>query len=135
LIDYLSLATSVAGGFLVFAYFALALFQLAIVLGAPLGEYAYGGQRVGVLPAGFRVASVASAIVAIAIGGHYLAQLGLLPTLLPTPWNVVVNWALVAFAALAALANNMTRSAKEKRLWGATTIAMALSALVIALHS
>ena len=30
-----------ASGFLVFAFTATALFQLALVLGAPMGEYAY----------------------------------------------------------------------------------------------
>ncbi len=132
--DYLEIGTNLAGGFLVFAYVALALFQLAIVLGAPLGEYAYGGQRAGALPVGFRVASVFSTLVSLAIAAHYLAQFGLLPTLLPQFWNQAVNWGLVAFATLAAVANNITRSPKEKRLWGATTIAMALAALVVALR-
>lgn len=132
--DYLALATNLAGGLLVFAYVALAFFQLAILLGAPLGEYAYGGQRVGVLPVGFRIASGFSTLVSLAIAAHYLAQFDLLVTLLPAFWNQVVNWLLVAFAVLAAVANNITRSPKEKRLWGATTIAMALAALVIALR-
>lgn len=118
-----------------FAYFALALFQLAIVFGAPLGEYAYGGQRAGVLPKSLRIASLASCLVALAIAAHYLAQFGLLPTLLPAAWNTTVNWVLVAFAALSAVANNMTRSVKEKRLWGATTIAMTLAAIVVALQN
>ena len=132
--NYFEIGTNVAGGFLVFAYVALALFQVAIVLGAPLGEYAYGGQRVGVLPTGFRIASLFSALVSVAIAAHYLAQFGLLLTLLPQAWNQAVNWVLVAIATLAAVANNITRSAKEKRLWGATTIAMALAAALIALR-
>jgi predicted cobalt transporter CbtA len=65
-----------AAGFLVFAYVATALFQIAIVLGAPLGEYAYGGQNPGILKLPFRIASVFSALVMFAIAGHYLAQLG-----------------------------------------------------------
>ena len=44
-----------AAGFLVFAYVATALFQIAIVLGAPLGEYAYGGQNPGILKLPFRI--------------------------------------------------------------------------------
>ncbi len=122
-----------AAGFLVFSFVALALFQIAIVLGAPLGEYAYGGQHQGKLPIGFRVASVASAIFALAVAGHYLAQLGVLGMLLPSEWNVIVNWALVGFTGLSAVANNLTQSAKEKRLWGSTTIAMLIAAIVVAL--
>lgn len=124
---------AVAGGFLVFFFVALALFQLAIVLGAPLGEYAYGGQRAGVLPPGFRVASFFSMALASAIAGHYLAQLGVFTPLLEPAVNQIVNWALVGFAALSALANNITRSQKEKRLWGGPTVAALIAAVVIAL--
>lgn len=121
-----------ASGFLVFAYIATALFQLAIVLGAPLGEYAYGGQNVGVLPTRFRVSSVISFVVLLAIAGHYLAQLGVFTPLLDTQGNSIVNWVLVGSAALAAVMNNITRSAKEKQLWGGTTIAMLLAAIIVA---
>ncbi|BDP99996.1 hypothetical protein [Aquiluna sp. KACHI24] len=124
---------SFASGFLVFAYFATALFQLAIALGAPLGEYAYGGQREGKLPTPYRVASGISFLVMIAISGHYLAQTGILTPLLSAQQNAIVNWVLVGFASLAALMNNITKSQKEKRLWGSTTLAMLLSAVLVAL--
>jgi hypothetical protein len=123
----------VAGGFLVFFFVALALFQLAIVLGAPLGEYAFGGQRSGVLPTGFRIASFFSMALAIAIAGHYLAQLGLLSPLLNADLNQMANWGLVGFAALSALVNNITRSEKEKRLWGGPTLAALIAAVIVAL--
>jgi hypothetical protein len=86
-----------AAGFLVFAYVATALFQIAIVLGAPLGEYAYGGQN-----------------------------------LLDPAGNSIANWGFAVFAGLSAIANNITRSQKEKRLWGGTTIAMLLAAVIVA---
>ena len=122
-----------ASGFLVFAYLATALFQIALVLGAPLGEYAFCGQRTGKLPVGFRLASAASAAVLLAIAGHYLAQLGIFSPLLDEAGNAVANWVFVGIAALSALANNVTRSHKEKRLWGGTTIAMLLAAVIVAL--
>lgn len=124
---------AIAGGFLVFFFIALALFQLALVLGAPLGEYAFGGQRAGVLPPGFRVASFFSMVLALAIAGHYLAQLGVLTPMLAPDLNQVVNWGLVGFAALSAIANNITRSQKEKRLWGGPTVATLIAAVIIAL--
>lgn len=122
-----------ASGFLVFAYLATALFQLAIVLGAPLGEYAFGGQQQGVLPARLRVASAVSFLVLVAIAGHYLAQTSVVSPLLDEAGNQIVNWVLVGFAALAAVMNNITRSEKEKRLWGGTTIAMLLAAIIVAI--
>lgn len=121
-----------ASSFLVFAYTATAFFQLAIVLGAPLGEYAYGGQNEGKLPTRFRVTSVVSMLLMLALAGHYLAQTGVVQPLLDETGNSIVNWVLVGFAALAALMNNITRSQKEKRLWGGTTIAMLLAAVIVA---
>ncbi len=124
---------AIASGFLVFAYISTALFQLALMLGAPLGEYAYGGQMPGKLPITYRVSSAFSFLLMLAIAGHYLAQLGVVPMLLRADHNQVVNWAMVGFASLAAIMNNITKSAKEKRLWGSTTIAMFLAAVVVAL--
>lgn len=121
-----------ASGFLVFAYIATALFQLAIVLGAPLGEYAFGGQNVGVLPTRLRITSFISFLALLAIAGHYLAQLGVFTPLLDPQGNSIVNWVLVGFAALAAVMNNITKSVKEKQLWGGTTIAMLLAAIIVA---
>ena len=122
-----------AAGFLVFAFSATALFHLAIAFGAPVGEYAYGGQRVGKLSTQFRVSSVFSFILLMAFAGHYLAQLGVLSPLLGQDLNELVNWLLVGFSALAALMNNITRSSKERRLWGGPTIAMLIAAFIVAL--
>lgn len=122
-----------SSGFLVFAYVATALFQLALALGAPLGEYAYGGQMVGRLSPGYRFASAISFFLLLAIAGHYLAQTGIVSPLLDQAGNAVVNWVLVGFAALTALANNVTKSQKERRLWGGTTVAMLLAAVIVAI--
>jgi predicted cobalt transporter CbtA len=121
-----------AAGFLVFAYVATALFQIAIVFGAPLGEYAYGGQNPGILKLPFRIASVLSALVMFAIAGHYLAQLEVFTPLLDEAGNSIANWGFAVFAGLSAIANNLTRSQKEKRLWGGTTVAMLLAAVIVA---
>jgi hypothetical protein len=120
-----------ASGFLVFAFTATALFQLALVFGAPMGEYAYGGQMPGKLPIPYRVSSAISFLLMLAIAGHYLAQLGVVPKLLSPELNQWANWGLIGFAALAAVMNNITRSVKERRLWGSTTIAMLIAAIVV----
>ena len=122
-----------ASGFLVFSSLAIALFQLAIVLGAPVGEYAYGGQHEGVLPTRFRIASVVSILVMLAIAGHYLAQIGVFSPVLDQDGNAIANWGFVGFFALPALMNNITKSEKEKRVFGSITLAMLLSAILVAL--
>ena len=122
-----------ASGFLIFSTLAVALFQLAIVLGAPVGEYAYGGQHQGVLPTRFRATSVVSMLIMLALAGHYMAQLGVFSPLLDEAGNAIANWGFVAFFALSALMNNISKSEKEKRVFGSITIAMLLSAILVAL--
>ncbi len=87
----------------------------------------------GKLPIPYRVASAVSFLLLLAIAGHYLAQLGLVPKLLSNDLNQWVNWGLIGFAALAVVMNNITQSVKEKRLWGSTTIAMLIAAIIVAL--
>jgi hypothetical protein len=55
------------------------------------------------------------------------------PKLLSPELNQWVNWGLAGFSVLAAVMNNITRSKKEKRLWGSTTIAMLIAAVIVAL--
>lgn len=122
-----------AAWFLVASTVATALFQVAIVLGAPLGEYSYGGTNPGVLSARFRVASVFSALLMLGISGHYLAQIGVFSPILAEPGNSIVNWFLVGLFALAAILNNITKSEKEKRVFGSVTLAMLLASVIVAI--
>jgi hypothetical protein len=72
-------------------------------------------------------------LIGLAIAGHYLAQLGVLPQLLEPDLNQLVNWGIVVFNVPAAILNNITRSEKEKRLWGGTTIANLVASMIVAL--
>ena len=125
---------TISAVFLVVMTLVVTVFQIALASGAPWGEYAYGGTKTGKLPTGFRINSVVSAFVMLAISGHYLAQLGVFEPILDPAGNTVVNWVLVGFTGLAALANNATRSKKERMVWGIPTILMFLAALAVALN-
>ena len=125
---------TISSVFLVATTLLVAVFQIALALGAPWGEYAYGGARVGKLPLGFRINSVVAVFVMVAISGHYLAQLGVFEPILDPAGNSVVNWVLVGFTGLSALANNATRSKKERMVWGIPTILMFLASLAVALQ-
>jgi hypothetical protein len=125
---------TISSGFLVVTTLIVALFQVALAAGAPWGEYAYGGTRTGKLPVGFRINSVVAALVMVAIAGHYLAQLGVFEPLLDSAGNSVVNWVLVGFTGLSAIANNITRSKKERAVWAIPTILMFIAALLVALN-
>ena len=125
---------TISSGFLVGTTLIVAIFQIALALGAPWGEYAYGGTKTGKLPIGFRINSVVAVFVMLGIAGHYLAQLGVFEPILDSAGNAVVNWILVGFTGLAALANNATRSKKERMVWGIPTILMFLASLAVALE-
>jgi len=124
---------TVAGWLLVVAFIKLFLFQLALAFGAKWGELAYGGSHTGRLPKNLRIISVFSSLVAIALAGHYLAELGVIESLLDSQGRSIANWAFFAFLAAGAVLNNISRSAPERKLWGPITLVMAVSALIIAL--
>ena len=112
---------------------AVGLFQIGLALGAPMGEYAFGGQHPGRLPLPYRVASAISVLVYLGIAGHYLAQIGVFETLLPSNLNSVANWALFAFNTLGLFMNSISRSVKERKMWVPVLLLMTVCSLVIAL--
>ena len=111
----------------------VALFQLALVLGAPMGEYTLGGQNPGKLPRNLRIASAVSMLVNLAIAGHYLAQTGSLTTLLPRDLNQIANWALVGFNVVGLVMNSISRSKKERQMWVPVLLLSVTCSVIVAL--
>ncbi len=111
----------------------VALFQLALVLGAPMGEYAFGGTHKGKLPTGFRIASLVSIGVYLGIAGHVAAQLGLVQKLLPAGLNAVANWAIVGLMLVSLVMNGISRSKKERDLWVPVALLLVASSFIVAL--
>ncbi len=124
---------TVALWLLVVAFLKLSLFQLALAFGAGWGELAFGGAHKGKLPRNYRIASVFSFLVALALAGHYLAEIGVFQSLLDEAGRTVANWVFFGLLAVGAVLNNISRSAPERRLWGPITLVMAASALIAAL--
>lgn len=111
----------------------VALFQLALVLGAPMGEYAFGGQNPGKLPNRFRMASAFSFVVLLALAGHYFAQAGVFTPVLPAGPNTVANWLLVGLFVLGLIMNSMSRSKKERQMWVPVLLLIVVLAFIVAL--
>ncbi len=124
---------TVALWLLVVAFLKLSLFQLALAFGAGWGELAFGGSHKGKLPRNYRIASAFSFLVALALAGHYLAEIGVFQSLLDYAGRAVANWVFFGLLAVGAVLNNISRSAPERRLWGPITLVMAASALIVAL--
>lgn len=92
---------------------ALTIFQLALVFGAPLGAYAWGGQH-KVLPTNLRVSSVGSIILYILFAGVIASKAGFISGLILPQ---TVNFSMYVFAAyftLGIFMNALSKSKKER---------------------
>ena len=111
----------------------VSLFQIALIAGAPMGEYAFGGQNAGRLPARFRVASIVTLAIYLGIIGHVLAQLGLLTKALPAGLNSAANWAIFGLNLLGLLMNSISRSKKERDMWVPVALLLSIASFFVAL--
>ena len=92
---------------------ALAIFQLALALGAPLGHAAWGGAH-ETLPTGLRVGSAVSVLFYVLATGVVLRRAGM-----NVPWITsgvarVGTWTLVVILALSGLGNIASQSGWER---------------------
>ena len=109
---------------------ALAVFQGALVAGAPLGEYAWGGQH-RVLPRRLRIGSVISIALYAVFAVVAFAKAGVADLFPGTPVVDVAMWVIAAYLVLGIAMNAMSRSRKERLVM--TPIVLVLSGLAIAL--
>ncbi|PZU39909.1 MAG: hypothetical protein DI573_05705 [Microbacterium sp.] len=114
--------------------FALALFQLALILGAPLGEFAWGGAD-RVLPPGKRIGSAVSILVYALIGWIVLARAGAVPAPVPDAALVVAAWVVTGYFVLGILMNAVSRSRKERFTMTPVVALLAVLSLIVALGS
>lgn len=112
-------------------FIALAAFQLALVLGAPLGRAAWGGTY-DQLPAGLRIASAFAVglwVLAVPIvlrrGGFMISP----PSEAIARWG---TWILVGLLSLGALMNFASRSSWERFGWGPVALILAVLCFMIA---
>ena len=112
----------------------IVVFQIALALGAPLGDMAWGGRNPGVLPMRLRIASAVVALVIyplialVVLGAAGVIEAEWLPEGLRAP----LMWGLTAFLGLGALANFASRSPRE-RVWGPVALATAVCCGIVAL--
>jgi ABC-type amino acid transport system permease subunit len=109
---------------------ALAVFQGLLIGGAPLGEYAWGGQH-RVLPRRLRIGSLVSIALYAAFGMVALAKTGVVELFPGTPVVDVAMWVLAGYLTLGVPMNAISRSRKERLVM--TPTALALAGLAIAL--
>lgn len=110
----------------------VALFQLALALGAPWGGLAMGGAFPGTFPPAMRVAALVQIVVLAGVALVVLARAGLmLPSWGPASrWLV---WAVVGLLGVGVVLNLITPSALERLIWAPVAILLFLSSLRVAL--
>lgn len=111
----------------------LAVFQGALIVGAPLGRLAWGGQH-RVLPANLRIGSAVSIGLYALFAYAALAKAGLVPALITESFTSVTIWVMTAYFALGVLMNGISRSRPERLVMTPATAALAALYLVLALQ-
>jgi hypothetical protein len=116
---------------------AVALFQLALALGAPWGDAAYGGQAAdadGRLPARFRGMSALAAVFLVAAAVIVLAQGGVIEVSGVSDGTLTaITWALAAMMGLNTLANLASTNRLERVFLGGATAFLTLLCILLAL--
>lgn len=115
-------------------FVAVALFQVALAAGAPLGHLAWGGVHEGRLPLNFRINSGLAAIVLVFAAAVVLAESGA-ASWSPVPESLLTPtvWLLAGLMALNTVGNLASKSAFERWVFGPTTAALAALTAAIAL--
>jgi hypothetical protein len=108
------------------------LFQLAMALGAPWGEYAMGGKYPGKFPPKIRIAAVIQLLILIFFGVIGLIRSGFIFSSF-FDFSSKAIWFVVGFFVLGSLMNLITPSKKERNIWAPITFILLLASLRIAL--
>lgn len=93
-------------------FVSIAVFQVLLSLGYPLGEFAMGGYY-KILPKKFRVVSVVNAIILLFMSVVFLQHSNVLQGLNFIPTNILV-WVITIFLGLNTIANLVSKSKKER---------------------
>jgi hypothetical protein len=109
----------------------VAAFQLALVAGAPWGEYTMGGAFPGALPPRMRAAALGSAVLLVAFGAIVALRAGLVVHRWARASRRLM-WVVVAYSAVGIVLNGASPSAGERAVWLPVALVLAACALVVA---
>jgi hypothetical protein len=113
----------------------IAIFQILLLLGFPLGEYSWGGKHKGVLPPLFRMMSLPSAILLIFMGFVFLIHTKVFSmgyTFIPTHSLV---WIFTIFLGLNTMGNFASKSKQEKLVMTPVSAIAFLACLTVSIFS
>ena len=115
----------------VFVSVLVVAFQVALVLGAPWGEFTLGGRWRNSLPLHARFIAVVSAALLGAFAIVITARSGLAFVPLQS-WAPTLSWVVVGYCALGTLANMVTPSRRERAVWLPVVLCMLVLSIFVA---
>ena len=110
----------------------LAAFQLALVFGAPLGRFAWGGQN-DVLPPRLRRGSIIAVVLYAAFSVILLAVSGVLVIPVLGPVGGLLCWMITVYLSFGVVMNALSRSRPERFVMTPVAIVLSACALIVAL--
>jgi hypothetical protein len=116
--------TSLLGG--------LAVFQMLLIAGAPLGRFAWGGQNI-VLPGSLRIGSAVS-VALYAVFAVLILQAAGAFSVLSDGAAAVGIWVLTGYFVLGVAMNAASRSRPERLVMTPVSLALAAVCLALALQ-
>lgn len=114
---------------------AIALFQVALALGAPWGAFAYGGRALrddGTLPPTYRLSSAFAAFLLVLFAVVILVRGGVIGTSGDGTLVTVMSWAIVAFMAVNTAMNLMGKHWVERYVFGGMTVVLVALCSIVA---
>ncbi len=109
----------------------LAVFQITLALGAPLGRFAWGGQH-RVLPTRLRIGSLVSTLIYALIAVLAWDRVRAIDVV-PDVVAQVGMWIVFAYFVLGILLNAISRSTPERNTMVPVTIVLAVLSFLIAM--
>jgi hypothetical protein len=112
---------------------ALASFQGLLVLGAPLGRLAWGGQH-RVLPVSLRISSLVSILIYALISAVVLARVETVSLGVPASTIRIAIWVVAAYFFIAIGLNLGSKSNGERSVMPAVSAVLCVLCIVVALR-
>ena len=118
-------------GFTFISFLAI-VFQLALALGVPWGEYAMGGTYPGQFPPEMRIAAVVQALIIALMISIVLARSGFAVNRI-YDFSKKAIWFVVIYCAIGLFLNMITPSEKERLIWAPILLLNFIFSLRVAL--
>lgn len=109
-----------------------ALFQLALALGVPWGEYTMGGRFPGRLPPKMRFAALLQIIILIVLAFIVLIKSGGAFSQFYSISKTAI-WFVVGFFVLGSFVNLLTPSKGERAVWAPVNIMLLIASIIVGL--